>query len=203
MSLWTLSSLAVIACPCVCGYAWVVRSSICICYMPRSVPPFVSTSAVFIPVPGLLAPLLLCLWLCLGCPLLCLCLLYAWICSSVCVCVCYVCAYAWFVDFSITVSVGILGLSALLSVFAVCLGLFLRPRLRLLCLCVCLVCRLFRRCVCSSWVVPSSVCVCYVLGSVPPSASTSAVSMPGPSLSIPLLLCLWRYLEFELLLLPL
>ena len=75
---------------CICGCTWIVRFSVCVCYIPRSVPLFVSTSAVSVPIPGLLTPPSLYLWLCLGCPLFCLYLLCAWVCSSVCVCVCCV-----------------------------------------------------------------------------------------------------------------
>ena len=70
-----------------CGYGWVVRSFVCVCYVPGSVPPSAFAFAVFVPVPDLSAPPLLCLWLCLDCPLLCLCLLVAWIRSSICICV--------------------------------------------------------------------------------------------------------------------
>ena len=56
VSLLTSPSLAVAACPCVCGCAWVVRSFVCVCCVPGSVPPSASTSAVSVPVPGLSAP---------------------------------------------------------------------------------------------------------------------------------------------------
>ena len=56
VSLLTSPSLAVAACPCVCGCAWVVRSSVCVCCVPRSVPPSASACGVSVPVPGLLAP---------------------------------------------------------------------------------------------------------------------------------------------------
>ena len=60
----------------VCNYAWVVRFSVCVCCVLRSVLPSTSAFAISVFVPGLLTLLLLCLWLCLGCPLLYLCLLY-------------------------------------------------------------------------------------------------------------------------------
>ena len=106
----------------------------------------------------------LCLWLCLGCPLLCLCLLCAWVCSSVCVCVCCVYACTWFVGSSVCIccwpcccllslpvlmSLAVPESSALLSISAVCLGPFLRLRLRLLYLCLYLVCRFFHLCLLS------------------------------------------------------
>ena len=75
-------------CDCWCG--WVVRSSVCVCYVPGSVLFSTSIFAVFVPLPDLSTPPLLCLWLCLGCPLFCLCLLYTWVRSSICVCVCFV-----------------------------------------------------------------------------------------------------------------
>ena len=123
-----------------------------------------------------------CLWLCLGCLLLSLCLLCAWVRSSVCICICCVCACTctWFVGSSVAVTMGVAGLSAPLSVSAVCLGPFLRLRLRLLCLYLCLylVCRLLRRCDCGcGWVVRSSVCVCCMPGSVPLSTSAFAVCL--------------------------
>ena len=90
VSLLTLSSLAVAACPDVYDYAWVVRSSLYICCVPGSVLLSASASAVSVPVPGLSTLLSLCLYLCLGCPLFYLYLLYAWVHSSVYVCVCYV-----------------------------------------------------------------------------------------------------------------
>ena len=40
---------------CVCGSAWVVCSSVCICYILEFVPPSVSMSALSVPIPGLLA----------------------------------------------------------------------------------------------------------------------------------------------------
>ena len=84
------------------------------------------------------------------------------------------------------------GSSALLSVSAVCLGLFFRLRRHLLCLCLCQICRLLCRCDCGcGWVVRSSVCVRCMPGSVPPSASISAVFMLVPDLSTPPSLCLW------------
>ena len=86
MSLLTSPSLAVAACPGVCGCAWVVHSSVCVCYVPGSVPQSASASAMSVPVPDSSAPPSLCLWLCLGCPLLCLYLLCAWVRSSVCIC---------------------------------------------------------------------------------------------------------------------
>ena len=118
MSLLTLSLLDVAFCPCVCGCAWVVYSSVCVCCVPMSVLPSLSTSAVSVSMPGLLAPpsvsavdlavarcccLSLYLWLCLGCLLFCLCLLCAWVRYSVCVCVCCVYACTWFVDSSVCV----------------------------------------------------------------------------------------------------
>ena len=119
-----------------------------------------------------------CLWLCLGRPLFYLCLLYTWVRFSVCVCVCYIYVFAWFVDSSIAVTVGMAELSAPLSVSAVCLGPFLRLSLYLMCLCLYLICLLFRRFICScAWVVCSFVCVCCVLGSVLSSASVSAVCL--------------------------
>ena len=59
MFLLTSLSLAVAVCPGVCGCAWVVHSSVYVCYMPGSVPPSTFTSAVSMPVPlpGLSAPL--------------------------------------------------------------------------------------------------------------------------------------------------
>ena len=109
--LLTLPSLAVAAYPCVCGCAWVVRPSVCVCCVPGSVSPSAFASAVSVLVPGsLVLPsvsavnlafaccrcLSLYLWLCLGCPLLYLCLLYAWVRSSVYVCICCICPCAWF-----------------------------------------------------------------------------------------------------------
>ena len=93
-----------------CGCGWVVRSSVCVCCVPRSVLPSASTSAVPVPVLDLSTPPSLCLWLCLGRLLLCLCLLCAWVRSSVCVCVC-------------CVSVLVPGLSASPSASAVSLNL--------------------------------------------------------------------------------
>ena len=61
MSLLTLLSLAVVAYPCVCDCAWVVRSSIYICYVPGSVSPSASASSLSVLVSSLLAPPLLCL----------------------------------------------------------------------------------------------------------------------------------------------
>ena len=49
--LLTLLSLAVAAYPGVCDCAWVVRSSVCVCCLPWSVPPFASASAMSVPVP--------------------------------------------------------------------------------------------------------------------------------------------------------
>ena len=45
-----------------------------------------SASTMSVSVPDSSAPPSLCLWLCLGCPLLCLYLLCAWVRSSVCIC---------------------------------------------------------------------------------------------------------------------
>ena len=132
VSLLTSPSLAVAACPCVCGCAWIICSFVCVCYMPGSVPPFASVSAVFVPIPGLSAPpfvsavdlavaycryLSLCLWLCLGYLFFYLCLLCAWFRSSICVSVC--CAYActWFVSFSVYVCCLCLCLGCLLIFF--------------------------------------------------------------------------------------
>ena len=56
MSLLTLPSLAVSTYPGIYSCAWVVHSSVCVCYMPRSVPPSASASIVSVPVPGLSAP---------------------------------------------------------------------------------------------------------------------------------------------------
>ena len=143
-----------------------------------------------------------CLWLCLGRLLFCLCLLYAWVYSSVWVCVCCVCPCAWFVGSSVAMTVGVAGSSSLLSVFAICQGSFLRLRLRLLCLCLCLypVCEFLHCCDCGcGWVVRSSVCVCYVPGSVFPSASASAVSVPVLDSSAPPSLGLWLRLGRPLL----
>ena len=69
-----------------------------------------SASTVSIHVPDSFTLPLLCLWLCLSCPLLCLCLLYTWFRSSVCVCDYYV-------------SVLVLGLSAPPSASAVSFAL--------------------------------------------------------------------------------
>ena len=148
-------------------YAW-VRSSdcVCVCYVCAW--------------PGLSAPPWLWLWMWLGCLLLYLCLLYAWVHSSICVCVCSICTCtcAWFVGSSVVVTVDVAGLSAPLSVSAVCLGLFFSLRLHLLCLCLCLICLLLRCFVCDcAWVIRSSVCVCYVPRSDSPSASTFAMCL--------------------------
>ena len=86
-----------------CGYGWVVRSSVCVCCILRSIPLSTSASAMSVRVPGLLAPSSLCLWLCLAYLLFCLCLLFAWVRFSVCVCIC-------------CMSVSLPGLSALLFV---------------------------------------------------------------------------------------
>ena len=59
MSLMTLPSLAMAASPGVCSCAWVVRSFVCVCYVPGSVPLPASASTVSVPVPGLSAPPLL------------------------------------------------------------------------------------------------------------------------------------------------
>ena len=93
--------------------------------------------------------------------------------------------------------------SAPLSVSVVYLGLFLCLRLRLLCLCLYLVCQLLRCFVCScAWVVRSSVYICCLPGSVPPSASLSAMCL-CLCLVCPLfclrLLCLWLCLGHRLL----
>ena len=90
VSLLTSPSLAVAACPGVCGCAWVVRSSVCVYCVPGSVPPSASAFTVSVPVPvlNLSAPPSLWLWVWLGHPLLYLCLLCAWVCSSICVCIC-------------------------------------------------------------------------------------------------------------------
>ena len=55
MFLLTLPLLAVAACPVFSDYAWVVRSSVCVCCVPGSVPPSASASAVSVPVPDLSA----------------------------------------------------------------------------------------------------------------------------------------------------
>ena len=43
---------------CDCRYGWVLRSSVCVCCVLASVPPFVSASVVFVlvPVPSLSTP---------------------------------------------------------------------------------------------------------------------------------------------------
>ena len=92
VSLLTSPLLAITACPGVCGCAWVVCSSICICYMTRSVPPSASASTISVLVSGLSPPPSLCLWLYLGCLLLYLFLLSAWVRSFI-----YVCVYCMFV----------------------------------------------------------------------------------------------------------
>ena len=74
----------------ICSYAWVVRSSVCVCYILGFVSPSASAFAVFVPIFGLSALLLLYVWLCLGCLLLCLYLLCAWVCFSIYVYVCYI-----------------------------------------------------------------------------------------------------------------
>ena len=64
--------------------------------------------------------------------------------------------------------VAVAGSSAPLSLSVVCLGLFLYLRLYLLYLCIYLVYQLFCCFVYDcAWVVCSSICVCYVSGSVP------------------------------------
>ena len=138
-----------------------------------------------------------CLWLCLGRLFLCLCLLCAWFCSSVYVYVYCVCICAWFVGSFVTVTVGVTASSAFLPISAVYLDLLLRLHLCLLCLYLCLVRRLFRRFVCDcAWVIRSSVCVCYVPGSVFPSAFTFTVCL-SPYLHLHLrLLCVCAYAWF-------
>ena len=145
VSLLTSPSLAVAAYPGICGCAWVVRSFVCVCCVPGSVPPCASASVVSVLVPDLSAP-----------PSL--------RCRSL--------------SLPVPVSMAVPGLSAPLSVSALCLGPFLRLYLHLLCLCLCLIRLLLRRFICGcAWVVRSSVCVCYVPGFVPPSASVSAVCL--------------------------
>ena len=92
MSLLISPLLAVAGYPYLCGYAYVVRSFICVWYIPGFVSPSASTSTMSIPVPCLSAPPSLCLWLYLSRPLFCLYLLCTWVQSSVCVCVYCDCA---------------------------------------------------------------------------------------------------------------
>ena len=112
VSLLTSPSLAVTICSCVYGCAWVVRSSVSVCCLLWSVPPSASTSAISVPVSGLLAPLSRWLWVWLGRLLLCLCLLCAWVRSSVCAYICFVFACAWFVCSSVILSIAVSGSSA-------------------------------------------------------------------------------------------
>ena len=118
ISLLTSPSLAVAACPCVCGYSWVVCSSVCICCVLRSVPPSVCASVVSVPVPGSSAPLSVsaidfavaacsCVY---GCP---------WVVRSS-VCVCCVPGSVFLSTFASAVSVLIPDLSVLPSMSAVC-----------------------------------------------------------------------------------
>ena len=55
VSLLTSPLLVIAACPFVCGGAWVIRISVCVCCVPRSVFLSASVSAVSVPMPGLLA----------------------------------------------------------------------------------------------------------------------------------------------------
>ena len=145
VSLLTLPSLAVAACPGVCGCAWVVRSSVCVCCKLGSVPLSASASAVFVPVPDSSAP-----------PSL----------------------RRRSLSLPVPVFVAVPRSSVPLSVFVVCLSPFLSLRLHLLWLCLCLIRLLLRRFVCGyAWIVRSSVCVCCVPGSVPPSTSASTVCL--------------------------
>ena len=93
--------------------------------MPRSVPPFVSTFVVSVTMPGLSAPPLLFLWLCLSHLLFFLCLLCTWVRFSVCVCIC-------------CVSVPVPGLLAFPFAFAVFMAVpRLLPSLSMSTVCAC------------------------------------------------------------------